>query len=113
MQSPAGLVTLTATIFGGQILAQVGGLDTGWIAPVVNAGGFGVVCWILRWFMTDVKRELIETRKELQAMRDAMNEATIVDLMSVTVSKYAGDDMKAEAERRIAEIRERSKNSGA
>lgn len=110
MQSPAALMTLIATVLGGQILAQVNGLDTGWVAPIVNAGGFGVVCWILRWFMTDMKRESIENRREQRETRDAVNDLSIALFMSAAVSKHATEEMKAEAERRIAEIRERSKN---
>lgn len=120
MHSLHPALTALAFIFGGEFLAQVAGIDVGWLAPLVNAGGFGVVCWVLRFFMTDMRQELRlhreemkAHREELQAVRQAFDESNIAHFHAVLVHKAASEEMRAEMERRIAEIKERAKSGSS
>lgn len=113
MHSPQFALGFLALMFGSELLAQVSGLDAGWLTPVVNAGGFGVVCWVLRWFMTDVKRELVAHRGSMERLTKSLDDTNIAHFTAAMLHKSATEEMRGEMERRIAEIKERSKAPSA
>jgi hypothetical protein len=100
--------SLLAVVFGSQFVAQVSGLDLGWIGPVINGGGFAVMVWMLRWFMEESREARKSSNERMEKIERVIRESNDIQLLHMA-ERSAVEAVKAEAERRLAEARQATK----